>query len=328
MGVATLLRPVFDLHSREPYGRVRGFANVLIGRRGHARVVVVTVVEEEMTAALEEFRATVEIPGSGCWSTESSDTSVYPVLIAQSEDRSNMPALMTVRDLVEDWQPECVVLVGIAGGIVRSVDDSGNVSGPNPGDVVCAEYIHYGEYTKRVDGKRLIRYYPLAQPDSHLIHSQLKPLVRQDWHLGLPARPSGPANALPEVQFGEIVAVEFLAGDAESEAQREVFGQYDHALAVDMESAGVARAMHKASTSVHYRPVWLCIRGISDRTAADTFTQTVLPANNDAERRLWRDYAAAAAALLCRRLVGRLLAEPRPAGVEDPGAPAWGGIDG
>lgn len=299
---------------------------MLRGRRGHARVIVVTVVDEEMTAALGEFGAAVEISGSGCWATAHNDDSVYPLLIAQSEDRSNMPALLTVRDLVEDWQPECIVLAGIAGGIVRAKADGAGLTGPRPGDVICAEYIHYGEYTKRVDGKRLIRYYPLAQPDSHLLQAQLRPLARQEWFKGLPERPRGPADAVPELQFGEIVAVEFLAGDATSEAQREIFGQYDHALAVDMESAGVARAMHRASTSVHYRPVWLCVRGISDRTAADTSAQDLLPSNNDDERRLWREYAAAAAARVSRRLVERLLAQPRPPGSEDPGAPAWGGV--
>jgi nucleoside phosphorylase len=298
---------------------------VLRGRRGHARVIVLTVVEEEMTAVLKEFRATVEVLGSACWATSSDDDSVYPVLVTQTEDRSNMPALNTVRDLVEDWQPECIVLAGIAGGIARTKENGTSLAGPEPGDVICAEYIHYGEYTKRVDGMRLMRYYPIAQPDSHLIQSHLKPLARQEWYRALPERPDGSTDAVPQVQFGEIVAVEFLAGDARSEAQREIFGQYDHALAVDMESAGVARAMHRASSSVHYRPVWLCVRGISDRTAADQAAQDLLSENNDAERVVWRPYAAAAAARLSRRLVERLLAEARPPGRIDPGAPAWGG---
>lgn len=297
---------------------------MLRGRRGHARVIVVTVVDEEMSAALQEFGAAIEVAGSGCWAIATSDKAVYPVLVAQSADRSNMPTLETVRDLIEDWQPECILLAGIAGGIVRATENGDRLTGPKPGDVVCAEYIHYGEYTKRVNGKRLNRYYPLAQPDSHLIQTQVKPLARVQWYQSLPERPDGEPGKAPEVQFGEIVALEFLAGDAASEDQREIFGQYDHALAVDMESAGVARAMHRASTTVHYRPVWLCVRGISDRTAADQTAQDLIAGDNDDERRKWRAYAAAAAARFSRHIVQRLVAEPRPPGGDDPGAPAWG----
>jgi nucleoside phosphorylase len=125
------------------------------------------------------------------------------------------------------------------------------------------------------------------------------------------------------MDFGEIVALEFLAGDASAEQQREIFAQYDHALAVDMESAGVARAMHRARSSVHYGPVWIGLRGISDRTAASLEAEKALGSDNDAERSEWRDYAAAAAARVALLLVERLLSRSRPPEVADPGAPAW-----
>lgn len=298
---------------------------MLEGRRGHARVIILTVIDEELSAVLAEFGATVEIPGSACWACEPAVNSAYPVIVTQCSDRSNLPAMETVRDLIEDWQPECILLVGIAGGIVRQ-DDRGTLSGPSPGDIVLIEYVHYGEYTKRVEGQRLLRYYPLAHPSTELLQRYVKPLGRaRDWDAELPqVRPNCESGAHPRVHSGEIVSVEFLAGDAAVTQQQEVFGQYDHALAVDMESAGVARAMHRASSSVHYHPVWLGIRGISDRTAVDEATQQLL-GDNDGERRAWRDYAAATAARVARLTVARLLAEPRPAEDADPGAPRWGG---
>jgi nucleoside phosphorylase len=297
---------------------------LLRGRRGHARAVVVTIVDDELTAVLNEFRANVEVEGSGCWASESREDATYPVLITQSVDRSNMPCAETVRDIIEDWQPEFVLLVGIAGGIVRTNHSMDGLEGPFPGDVVCIEYVHYGEYTKRVNGQRLLRYYPIEHPASEILQRQVRPISRTPWHEGLPLdRPALAPGSEPRLHFGEIVAVEFLAGDATVEQQREIFSQYDHALAVDMESAGVARAMHRASSDVHYRPVWLGLRGISDRTAATPEAQVLLPADNDSERRLWRDYAASAAARVARLCVERLLAHARPSCSEDPGAPPW-----
>jgi nucleoside phosphorylase len=286
-------------------------------------VVVLTVIDEELSAALEEFGASHEISGSGCWAREATDDSVFPVIVTQCLDRSNLPAMESVRDLIEDWQPEYVLLVGIAGGIARSADGE-SLSGPAPGDVVLIEYVHYGEYVKRVDGRRLLRYYAVTHPSADLLHRHAKPLARTEWFVDLPlARPSRDHGDEPALTAGEIVAVEFLAGDATVSEQREVFGQYDHALAVDMESAGVARAMDRASNSVHYHPRWLGIRGVSDRTAADERAESLL-VDNDAERSAWRDYAACAAARVARLTVQRLLLDPRPPQAEDLGAPSWG----
>jgi nucleoside phosphorylase len=296
---------------------------LLKGRRGHARAVIVAVTREELDATLAEFDACHEVAGSGCWSNTRS-TDIHPLLVTQSADRSNIPCFETVRDLVEDWRPEYVILSGVAGGIVRLDAGTGALVGPSTGDVVCVEYVHYGEYTKHVDGKRQMRYFPIEHPPSELVRRHVRPIVQTSWADALPVeRPAPPKGARPQIHFGELVAIEFLAGDATAEHQREVLAQYDHALAVDMESAGIARAMHSASSDVHYRPVWLGVRGISDRAAATAEAQRALPSPNDAERVLWRAYAAAAAARLTRLIARRLLAADRPASAGDPGAPAW-----
>ncbi|HJQ01764.1 MAG TPA: hypothetical protein VJ851_09195 [Jatrophihabitans sp.] len=292
-----------------------------MGRMGHSRAVVVTVVEEEMTAVLAEFGTDHEVRGSGCWAKGPAQNSVYPLLVAQSSDRSNMPYGETVRYLIEDWKPEVVFLVGIAGGIARL--DSDGLVGPQAGDVVCVEYVHYGAYTKRVNGRRLLRYFPMEHPAAEVIRRHVRPIARTEWFDRLPVARPGDDRGIPELHFGEIVSVEFLAGDVGVDEQRALFGQYDHALAVDMESAGIARAMHSARHGVHYGPIWLGLRGISDRTAATTEAASALNAENDIERKQWRDYAAAAAARVAVRCVERILAEPRPPEPEDPGAPAW-----
>lgn len=284
------------------------------------------VTAEEFAAARAEFRATFEIPGSGCWSDmpKPDDSGTYPVVVTQSTDRSNVPAGESVEDLIEDWRPELVVLVGVAGGIVRPGPE-GSLKGPNPGDVIIAEYIHYGEYTKNVDGERLRRYFPIDHPSARLLNRHARPLQSDpNWHKDLPVkRPSGGKNEHPVLDMGELVAVEFLAGDGNTDQQTTVLSHFDHALAVDMESMGVARAIHGARQRVHYLPRWLCVRGISDRAAANPEAQKLLADGNDAERIEWRDYAAAAAARAARLILERFLDKERPPESEDRGALRW-----
>jgi nucleoside phosphorylase len=298
---------------------------MLRGRRGHARVIVLTVVPEELDAVREEFGAWTEVeteePGQACWTTSATNAGEFGVLVTQSQDRSNMPAQQTTRDLIEEWQPEVIVLVGVAGGIVRANEGDTDLDGLTTGDVVCIEFVHYADYVKRAGGQRQPRYFPLQHPDTNLITSHVRPLADTPWYAGIAAPRPGPAQS-PEVKFGELVAVEFLAGDGGAVSQQDALGGYDHALAVDMESAGVARALHTASRTVHYRPVWIGIRGISDRTAASEFAYELLGEENDAERRQWRDYAAASAARFAHLAVQRILQRDRPPS-EDSGASKW-----
>ncbi|WP_155288442.1 5'-methylthioadenosine/S-adenosylhomocysteine nucleosidase family protein [Rhodococcoides fascians] len=284
-----------------------------------------TIIDDEMSAVLDAFGATLEIEGTGCWTeplTPGSEGKTYPFVVSQCTDRSNMPSLESTSELVEDWRPEYVILVGIAGAIAR-IDTAGALTGLVPGDVVCIDYVHYGEYVKIDQGEKYRRYYAVAHPSTELMSRIVLPLARTPWSEDLETKkPNGDVEP-PAVQRGEVIALEFLAGDASAEEQRTVFGQYDHALAVDMESAGVARAMHTASKSVHYRPSWIGIRGISDRTAATLDAQTALNSDNDAERTLWRAYAAGTAAHFARKVVERLLKKPRMPHGADSGAPGW-----
>lgn len=295
---------------------------MLHGRHGHARVAVLTVIPEETEAVASELGPLFEIPGTGASTPMSiNDEGKYPLVLVQSTDRSNMPSMETVRDLLEDWRPEVVILVGVAGAIVRMEDDK--LDGLHPGDVVGIEYVHYGEYAKRSAGKRFKRYLPMVHPSTELITRWARPISRQDWWTGDMLALEG-AGRTPHVEFGEIVSVEFVAGDASAEEQRAIFAEYDHAVAVDMESAGVARAIHRAHSSVHYCPVWLGIRGISDQTGVDEEAQALCDSgSNNAQRRSWKPTAATMAARFTKKLLQGMLSTARPPHEGDPGMTAW-----
>lgn len=297
---------------------------MLAGRRGHARVVVMTITEEEREAVRNEFRAssviTASPSGLATWTPDDPKAGSYGVVVSQAMGRSNIPAEQSVQRLIEDWRPEVLIVVGTAGGIARN-GANGNLDGPTTGDVVCVEYVHYAEFAKYDSGQRKRRYFPVQHPDSQLLTAEVREVeTSSDWYEGLDAPPNG-ASSIPRIRVGELVALEVIAGDAKAAGQQDLLKDYDHAIAIDMESGGVARAMHTASGSVYYRPAWLAIRGVSDLTAATSDVEALLEGNN-AERQKWTPYAAAVAARFAYRLVGRILARERDP-FEDPGARSW-----
>jgi nucleoside phosphorylase len=75
------------------------------------------------------------------------------------------------------------------------------------------------------------------------------------------------------------------------------FDRFDKALAVDMESIGMARGVCARRTSFWYNPLYSVIRGISDLVGVE---------GNDATRAQWKVYAAHAAAVVAGEFIRRL----------------------
>jgi hypothetical protein len=153
-----------------------------------------------------------------------------------------------------------------------------------------------------------------------------------EWYSSL--RHERPGPGVPKVYRGEIVAIESVSGDPQSQRQAEFVERFDNALAVDMESMGVARALHEARDYVHYNPVWLCVRSISDSVRSEREYTRVLQENsltgppletaeNSEVRRIWKPYSSAIAARFTLLLLERLLKEPRPPSIGDPGASSY-----
>lgn len=297
-------------------------------------MVVLTVIEDEFDAVRAVLAAHHEVGASSVFAPtppEGAKPSL-PFVLARCANRSNIPAQSSASRLVEDWRPEIVVLVGIAGGVTRAKKSGDGIEwrGPAPGDILVADYVHYAEFTKHVPAGTQLRFFPLDQPTSALVQAHAD-AVRSPgygvnpWHDKVAAeRPGGGG---PEVHVGEIIAVEGVAGDPLNAHQKDYLKRFDHATAVDMESAGVARAVHEARTDVHYNPRWMCIRAISDRVYAATSDEEAeaLPVEeNNEEREKWKSYAAAAAGAFTRRILERLLAGPRMPSPADDGADAYG----
>ncbi|OBH31694.1 hypothetical protein A9X03_07140 [Mycobacterium sp. E1715] len=310
---------------------------LLSGRRGHARVVLMSIIDAELQAVQTLFGATEEIGVSAIYTRPeyaSTGDRQYPFVLAQSSDRGNAAAALSVRNLLEWYSPEVVVVVGIGGGIQR------DGRGPGLGDVVIGRYVHYADYTKNLPTGSRQRYISLDQPSARLItqHAEsvaAKPKAKCFSRLDIP-RPDEKTQLLPAIHLSEVIAVEAIAGNPSAEKQIEMVNRFDNADIVDMESMGVGRALHefRCDPYPHYGPLWVPVRGVSDHvTAARPPLAThnlageevvgALSDENNEQRKKWKKYASVAAACVARSLVERLLYEDRAESPADPGAPKW-----
>lgn len=293
-----------ELRAFEPLGDILPILNTSTpvvpqsiprGRKGSAIFCVLTIVEDESDVAREVFEAQYNIAGSPYFVPRESLSGDYEVVIRRANDRGNMSAAEAIKDFLEHFRPVFILLIGIAGG-------NSQVDEVSKGDVVVADFVDYSEYSKLSHGKHLSRKLPYDQPSIYLRESFVEPFRnKHEWHRFIKVERPDRTAVMPKLIIGNIVAGEKLLSDPESTYQKEILAKFDKAVAVDMESFGVARTVFNARRSVHYNPQYLVIRGISDLV-------DVVDEENDDERRIWRRYACSTASAFGKFLVDAFLA--------------------
>lgn len=250
------------------------------GRLGSARVAILTIVPAEFGAVKDAFSLHTNITGTPYFSAQASPSGKHPVVLKQASGRTNVPAQQASEDIFEDYRPDFLFLVGTAGGMTDR-------DGLHLGDVVVPDYVHYAEMQKLVEGKTHRRYLPYDHPSMYLLESFVQPLTFDNrW---APSSEQGESKAL----VGSVVAGEKVWGDPTSHEQQELLKHFSDALAVDMESMGVARSVFSRRRNLSYNAQYLVVRGVSDLVDAPS---------NDEMRQEWRSYAAGAAAAFARSL--------------------------
>ena len=263
----------------------------LFGRTGKALAAVVTIVDEEFDAVKRVGGFRTLAHDTSFLTRNETASAHHDVLLAKSPDRGNAACMGLVQDLVERYRPEFIVLSGIAGGMEGRDDIA-------LGDVVVADLVENFEMRKLVDGKNLTRRVASDHPSIFLRETIAQRVrLRDGWRArDLPPRPGGGA---PKVVVGNLIAGDKVLGDGDNAYQKLILDEYDRAIAVDMESAGLARGVYQARATRHYNLHYLVVRGISDLVAAE---------NNNAMRREWRDYAAATSAAFALDVVDEIVA--------------------
>jgi nucleoside phosphorylase len=267
------------------------------GLLGHARVAVLTIIKEEFEAARQVLNLPFEVDGTGYVASGAPQDGQYDVVLCEATERSNVASATLTKSIIEDFRPEVILLVGIAGGMLAEKDGIGR-DGVALGDVVVADLVSYTEFMKIAEGKLSLRYLPIDQPSVHLRGSVIKPVVRS-FDLNEAVKAERPDKATkPKVLEGEIVSGEKVWGGVDDAVQVQLLGPFEKALAVDMESYGMARAVCERRNSVWYNPRYLVIRGISDMVGVK---------ENNETRAKWKSYAAHTASCVAKAFVERFL---------------------
>jgi nucleoside phosphorylase len=164
----------------------------------------------------------------------------------------------TITERVLSWlEPEAVLFVGVAGGLKDDI---------NLGDVVVATKVYAVKGGKQTPDGFMVR--PEAWRASHELEQAAKEALRGKAH------------------FKPIAVGDVVLADADSELAARIHTSYNDAVAIEMESSGVAHAVHLAGQAGA-----LIIRGISDKANAEKSTA-------DAEGSQPRAAANAAAAAI------------------------------
>ena len=147
-------------------------------------------------------------------------------------------ALAVTADLLRDWRPKAVIMVGIAFG--RNQDSQ------SIGDVLVAD--------------RLIAYEPARvspgdqTPRGHHAQAGTKVLNRLRHAIGWAF--NGPTGIRCRLHIGPVLSGEKLIDNAEFKA--ELFSRYGSAIGGEMEGAGLAAAAGRANCE------WAIVKGICD----------------------------------------------------------------
>lgn len=275
---------------------------------------MLTIIDEEFDAVSSCAALECNVPDSPYYCRDGTDVSV---VLRKASDRSQVPAMGVAGDMLEEYQPEILVLVGIAGGIAGRED-------VKTGDVVVPSYLHYGEFRKLTSSGDLRRYVAFDQPSVSVRESYVEPIRGTGWAEKIPL--SAPEQTQgPKVIIGSLVSGEKVYGDPTHHEQQQIVGQFGDAVAVDMESYGVARAVFESRRSVNYNPRLVVIRGVSDLVvAAGPGEGGRSETENNTERQTWKAYAAAAAATFAAAVISRFVASPDQRAV-DPSRQTKGG---
>jgi adenosylhomocysteine nucleosidase len=194
--------------------------------------------------------------------------------------KGNHPAAVLTERAIKEFAPVAVLFAGVAGSLRPSI---------SLGDVVVATHIYaYHGGTSEDDG---LKARPRVWEISHAADQLSRHLARtDDW-----ARKYLPARPVPKVYFGPIAAGEVVQDSTISDDARWLREHYNDAVAIEMESAGVAQAGHLNRSL----PI-VVVRGISDKADGTKASADGLD---------WQPAAAANAAGFAAALATNLITE-------------------
>ena len=271
-------------------------------------IAIVTILPEEYEAVRKQLGksrrdpGTEEQPNQYAWmlgEIAHAEGGHYRVVLAMAASPGNTSSSLATSKTIARWQPRYVLLVGIAGGMVRE-----NLA---LGDVVISSIIRAYEYGKVHEGRFEPRPDFQYRVDGSLLRNALT-LKARNWQKGLGRKP-GRATAQSKLLSGPIASGDKVIDDVSSEFFAAVARSFPKLLAVEMEGAGAAAAIEEAQEEGR-NVGFLMIRGISDmppagpgKPQAKQRASGTRGAGGTQVRDRWKKYAAEAAARFSVHLI-------------------------
>lgn len=208
------------------------------------RIALLTPIEVEYQAVRAFLESVREEAEEGLYYTIGQfqgQHHTFQIVLRQTGSRNSQVALATER-VVRLYQPEIVILTGIAGGVKDA----------RIGDVVVGTQAYGYEAGKSTDAGFASR--PNVLPYSWELVELAQHIARKDqW------RERISDNIASQVFFGAIASGDQVVASTRSEAYEIIKAHYNDTLALEMEAIGFARA------AAHHRHILsINIRGVSD----------------------------------------------------------------
>ena len=90
----------------------------LRGKIGHATVATLTMTVEEFDGVRSVFGLTEELVSTAYAVDKVNGGHDYPVVIRRASGQTNVLATQATRDILEDFRPSFLLVIGTAGGIL------------------------------------------------------------------------------------------------------------------------------------------------------------------------------------------------------------------
>jgi len=228
--------------------------------RQPGKVGVITILPEETQAVIDTLGLSEQPPDGplfyeGSFRPRWPHSNGRPVQVAalRSLDMGEEAAMAACYSLRGRYNPGTVVSAGIAGAIHSEV---------RPGDVIVAtRVVHYDLRKKTPAGTRR-RLEELRAPavTGHAVNAFFTnhhpPEVQVTDQSGV--------TRTVRVHTGLIASGNAVIADQNAGVRRDLTGYHDRVLAVDMETAGIARACHEQSAGTGQAHGWVAVRAVSD----------------------------------------------------------------
>lgn len=249
---------------------------------GSADFVIITALEEERDAVLSKLGRISKLDKAptdahtyyrGRVRSKRKDGSIYEVVVTCLLNLGPTDAAARAAQIVKRWNPNYILLVGIACGVKGEASH---------GDILLATQV--ADYTlgKQQGGRRRVRW-NVSPCGASLLDSAIN--LSSQWQRRIAVqRPGGGRSRVCRgvvASGGDVVADDRVVA-AYSAAWPKLVG-------IEMEAGGIAAAVHQTVE----RPEFLMIKGVSD-FGSDKHDPGVLP---------WRIYACDAAAAFARALI-------------------------